>query len=155
MLIWTARISKRKALIAALIFVCITSCLLLCFHLSAPAAELPKLENNDQRIAYLQSLGWEVAPEPVETLQFLLPETLEEPYLSYNELQRTQGFDLSGYCGKQVTRYTYAVLNHPNRIEGVQANLYICDEAPVAGDICSPGENGFQTPLIPTEIPSN
>ena len=153
MMIWTARVPKRKTIIAALIVSSLISVLILCFCLSSPDAGLPSLETNDQRVAYLQSLGWEVSPEPVETLQFLMPETLGEPYLTYNKLQQTQGFDLSACCGKQVTRYTYAVLNYPERTEGVQANLYVCNETPVAGDLCCTGENGFQTALIPDESP--
>ena len=153
MLIWTARVPKRKTIFTVLILACLTSVLILLFCLSSPAAVLPTLETNDQRVAYLQSLGWEVTPEPVETLQFLMPEQLEEPYLTYNQLQQTQGFDLSACCGKQVTRYTYTVLNYPDRAEGVQANLYVCNEAPVAGDLCCPGENGFQAALISAESP--
>lgn len=97
-----------------------------------------------QRVAYLQSLGWEIETEPLETLQFLLPATLTEPYLSYNQLQKEQGFDLSESCGKQVARYTYAVTNYPGRSTGVQINLYVCEDLPVAGDVCCPGSDGFQ-----------
>ena len=32
------------------------------------------------------SLGWEVNDQPIETLSVTLGETLEEPYLSYNDL---------------------------------------------------------------------
>ena len=67
-----------------------------------------QLTGTADRIAYLESMGWQVEEEPVETLQFLLPEKLEEPYLTYNELQDSQGFDLSACCGKQG-RYTYTV----------------------------------------------
>jgi hypothetical protein len=93
-------------------------------------------------------LGWEVDDEPIETYEFLLPATLEEPYLSYNALQLPQGFDLGAHCGEAVSRYTYAVKNHPNREAGVQANLYLCGGIPVAGDIFCPGANGFQEALI-------
>ena len=98
-------------------------------------------------MAYLTACGWELEPEPLETLQFLLPDPLQEPYLSYNILQQAQGFDLQPLCGSHVTRYTYAITNYPGRSENVQANLYICDNAPVAGDIVCTGENGFQTTL--------
>ena len=107
------------------------------------------LTGNVQRVEYLRSLGWEVEEEPIETLQFLFPEKLEEPYLSYNELQLPQGFDLRECLGRQVSRYTYAVLNHPSRAEGVQANLYLCEGVPAAGDLFCPGSGGFQDPLIP------
>ena len=152
MLIWTARFSRKKAAAAVIVFGALIAVLiLLTDRSSAPAGTTSCLTTNTERTAYLESLGWIVEPEPLETLQFLLPETLEDPYLSYNQLQLAQGFDLSACCGKQVTRYTYAVTNYPERTEGVQANLYLCEERPVAGDLCCPGEGGFQLPLIPAE----
>ena len=58
-----------------------------------------------------------------------------------------QGFDLSTCCGKQLTRFTFTVTNYPDRPNGVQANLYLCEEQLVAGDILCSGENGFQVAL--------
>ncbi len=151
MLIWTAKFSRKKAVITVIAFgILMALLILLTGQLSEPeeVPTQPKLTTNEERVAYLGALGWEVKPEPLETLQFLLPETLGEPHLSYNTLQMAQGFDLSPFCGKQVSRYTYAVTNYPGRSAGVQANLYICEEAPVAGDICCPGSDGFQTTLV-------
>lgn len=150
MLIWTARVSKKKtAVITAVILVAVLAVVVLVGNQVDPAVSgLPQLADNDARVSYLQSMGWEVDPEPVETLQFLLPEKLEEPYLTYNELQDSQGFDLSTACGKQVSRFTYTVTNYPDRPEGVQLNLYICEEQPVAGDILCAGADGFQDTLV-------
>ena len=156
MVIWTARFSKKAK---ALLLVVILGLAALAVYLLAgtggadPAPEV-SLTGNEDRVAYLESLGWTVEPEPVETLQFLLPEQLEEPYLTYNELQAEQGFDLSRCCGKQVSRYTYTVTNYPGRAEGVQANLYVCEGAAVAGDILCAGADGFQDTLVfPAEQP--
>ena len=151
MLIWTAKFSKKKA-VAAVIFMGVVMAVLIVLMGRTPEeAETPRpqLTGNVQRVEYLRSLGWEVEEEPIETLQFLFPEKLEEPYLSYNELQLPQGFDLRECLGRQVSRYTYAVLNHPSRAEGVQANLYLCEGIPAAGDLFCPGSGGFQDPLIP------
>ena len=151
MLIWTAKFSKKKA-VAAVIFMGVVMAVLIVLMGRTPEeAETPRpqLTSNVQRVEYLRSLGWEVEEEPIETLQFLFPEKLEEPYLSYNELQLPQGFDLRECLGRQVSRYTYAVLNHPSRAEGVQANLYLCEGDPAAGDLFCPGSGGFQDPLIP------
>ena len=101
---------------------------------------------NEQRVAYLNSLGWQVEPEPVETLSLTLPKELEEPYQSYNVLQRAQGFDLEPCCGKTVERCTYTVKNHPSG-KVCQADLYICGGEIVAGDILCTGEGGFIAPL--------
>ena len=70
----------------------------------------------------------------------------EEPYLSYNVLQRAQGFDLEPCCGKTVERCTYTVKNHPSG-KVCQADLYICGGEIVAGDILCTGEGGFIAPL--------
>ena len=150
MFIWTAKFSRKKAAAAVILLGAAMMALILLVGRTPeePAEPLPKLTNNEERVAYLQSLGWEVEEEPIETLQFLFPEKLEEPYLSYNELQLLQGFDLRECLGLQVSRYTYAVLNHPSRAEGVQANLYLCGGVPAAGDLFFPGSGGFQDPLI-------
>lgn len=156
MLIWTTRFSRKKGGIALVILVLAAAAALILGKM-APGAdpqEQPLLTTNEERVAYLESLGWDVDPEPVETLQFLLPDTLEEPYLSYNQLQLAQGFDLSQYTGKQVTRYTYTVTNDPRCAQGVQANLYVCEEVPVAGDILCTGADGFQDTLVFPDTPA-
>lgn len=152
MLIWTAKFSRKKAAAAVIAMGAVMMLLIVLMGRLPPdeMSETPVLSDNAQRVAYLQSLGWEVETEPVETLQFLLPDTLGEPYLSYNRLQTAQGFDLTPCLGKQLSRYTYAVTNYPDRPEGVQANLYLCDDRPVAGDICCPGAGGFQEALVRT-----
>ena len=78
--------------------------------------------------------------------RLFLPKELEEPYLSYNVLQRAQGFDLEPCCGKTVERCTYTVKNHPSG-KVCQADLYICGGEIVAGDILCTGEGGFIAPL--------
>ena len=148
MKIWNIRLTKKRAVGAVVAAGLALMGLLL--YLGRPAEEgeascLP--DTNEARVEYLSQWGWEVDPEPVETLQFLLPDTLEEPYLSYNVLQKSQGFDLSRCCGKQVSRYTYLVTNYPGDREGVQVNLYLCEGEPVAGDVCCTGADGFRNPL--------
>ena len=149
MLIWTTRFTRKKAVLAvvALGLVFAAAVLLAGKATDDKSSAAEPLLTNEDRVAYLQSLGWEVEAEPVETLQFLLPEALEEPYLTYNQLQLEQGFDLSACCGKQVSRFTYHVTNYPDHPNGVQLNLYVCENLPVAGDICSPGAGGFQAGL--------
>lgn len=151
MFILTTRFSKKRAI--ALLMILAVVILGLCVLLLPGEAEdeQPLLENNDDRVAYLHSLGWEVAPEPLETLQLRLPETLPENYMAYNQIQLAQGFDLTACCGKQLTRYTYAVSNYPDRPDGVQLNLYVCQQLPVAGDVIAAGAGGFQTGLIRPE----
>lgn len=150
MFIWSTRLSKKKLVLDGVLIACVLAAALFLPTLlgaeEAPAA-LPG-ETNAQRVEYLRNCGWEVVEEPVETFQFLLPEKLEEPYASYNDLQLSQGFDLRPYCGRQLARYTYTLTNYPDRPEGVQANLYVCDGQIIGGDIFCPGAGGFQEALL-------
>ena len=43
--------------------------------------------DNAARVAYLESLGWQVTPEPLETLSLLLPEDLSA-HAEYAALQK-------------------------------------------------------------------
>ena len=149
MFIVTAKLTKRKALSVLILLAAaaVAAALLVGFLREAGAPARPALGSNEARLAWIGEWGWEVDPEPVETLQLQLPEKLPESYDAYNDLQKGQGFDLADACGLQVTRYTYTVSNYPGRAEGVQLNLYLCEGSPVAGDILCSGEDGFQAGL--------
>ena len=60
-----------------------------------------------------------------------------------NELQKSQGFDLTDYAGKSVTIYNYKVLNYPENSEYVYATLIVLDGVIIGGDIHSTELNGF------------
>ena len=102
--------------------------------------------DNAARVAYLESLGWQVTPEPLETLSLLLPEDLSA-HAEYAALQKDLGLPFDRCGGKTVTRYTYTVLNYPDAPQGVQANLFVCGDQVIAGDITSLGENSFRRNL--------
>ena len=139
MLIWTARISKKtKAVVAVILAGILAAAVILLAGRSHGGQDAAawQLDSNADRVAYLESMGWQVEAEPVETLQFLLPEELEEPYLTYNELQDAQGFDLSACCGKQVA---YPVC-------GEGCTLTAALPAPVDG--WEAGAYGIRTPVL-------
>ena len=151
MFVLTAKFSKKKFLLAGLLLLFLLAAAALTLHLFGSlrdSGDTPQLlTDNQQRLEYLRSYGWEVENEPLETFQLLLSDPLPEEYLAYNQLQLTQGFDLNDCRGKQLTRYTYRVINYPDRPEGVQVNLYVCEGAPAAGDIIASGAGGFQAGL--------
>ena len=154
MLIITTKVSKKKLLLGLLAAAAMILCLI--FILSrqdAPQiADTPtvfeNIATNEERLAFISSAGWEAATDPVSTLDLLLPSPLDERYTEYNQLQLSQGFDLTTYCGKRLTRYTYAVTNYPDIPQGVQANLYLYGTTVVAGDLFYAGEKGFTAPLF-------
>ena len=150
MFIITAKCSKRRVVKILLIFALLLSLFLAlraCRHSSPPP--VIAAGTNEERIAYLASLGWEVNDQPIETLSVTLGETLEEPYLSYNDLQRSQGFDLTRYCGQTLSRYTYVVTNYPDASLPCQADLYVCDGSPRATSSAPAKTASWQGSLSP------
>lgn len=103
---------------------------------------------NEERISYLNSLGWEVAEtEPIETLDLKLPEDLLTSWADYVALQNSQNLPFGNCAGQTVQRYTYRISNYPNMPNGVQANLYLCGDEVIGGDIVATGKKGFQAGL--------
>ena len=101
----------------------------------------------EQRLAYLTELGWTVDAQPIETMDLLLPEKLEGEWADYAKLQKEQDLPFDEFAGQSVRRYTYTVTNYPGIEKGVQANLFVCGDQLIGGDIISLAENGFQTGL--------
>ena len=114
---------------------------------SSPGTEAVVAATDQERAAYLESLGWETDGIPVETLTFSLPQPSNAAYEEYNQLQLEQGFDLTPYAGMQVKRYSYAILNYPGHPDQVQADLYLCGDTVIAGDILCYGDQGFVATL--------
>ncbi len=98
---------------------------------------------NDQRVVFLKQFGWEVDHQTVEVEEVRIPEVFDDVYKNYNEIQKKQGFDLTKYAGKRVKRYTYTIMNYPNGIKGVRANLLVYKNKVIGGDICSVALDGF------------
>jgi hypothetical protein len=153
MFIFTTKVNKR-ILAAALVFVgAAVSVFLLASSakddVTASSAEkvspptTVKIENNDDRVNFLTSYGWEVESKPLEFMEIRIPETFNETFEKYNDMQKEQGFDLSKYKNKRVIRYTYRVLNYPTGEEDVCANLLVYKDKVIGGDVCSARLDGF------------
>jgi len=94
---------------------------------------------------YLRSLGWEVA-EPSSVKQVFIPEKFDAVYENYNNLQKSQGFDLSGYRAKTAVQYTFKLLNYSGDGEFF-AHLLIYKGKVIGGDVCGYGIGGEIMPL--------
>ena len=103
----------------------------------AVSAEVKHIKTNDDRLAYLSGLGWQVSPQPMATEELLIPEEFADSYQDYLKLQADQGFDLTQYRGKRVKRYTYQLTNYPAQAEPVQISLLIYRDKVIGGQIQS------------------
>ncbi len=142
MIIFTARIPKRRLMAGAAAVLCCVSAIL-AFGLTlrgravAVSAEVKHIKTNDDRLAYLSGLGWQVSPQPMATEELVIPEVFADGYQDYLKLQADQGFDLTQYRGKRVKRYTYQLTNYPAQAEPVQISLLIYRDKVIGGQIQS------------------
>jgi hypothetical protein len=104
-----------------------------------------KLKTNEDRVAFIESFGWEVNESAVEIMEVSIPKEFDEVYSTYSELQKSQGLDLEKCAGKRAKRWSYLVLNYPQQDTEVRANLLICDNKLVACDLSSTELNGFMS----------
>lgn len=150
MFIFTAKVHRGRiaAVAAAAVAVCgvlvAVTGLLNARGAAVSTSASPKgVKSNEDRVAYLESYGWAVSPEAVSVEELLIPEEFDDTYTQYLELQASQGFDLTQYCGKRVKRYTYEITNYPTGETGVQAGLLIYKNTVVGADVLSPELGGF------------
>lgn len=102
-----------------------------------------KIKTNEDRIAFLKQFGWEVDGEIKEEITMKVPAEFDKVMKTYNELQKRNGFDLSKYKGREVTRYTYKITNYPDYEGEVLANIIIYKNRVIGGDVCSADVKGF------------
>lgn len=151
MFIFTARVTRKRLAASAVALVLLCGTVLAVGTLnsgdsigaSATAAAPKKVKTNEDRIAYLESYGWQVNQEPVAVEELLIPEEFDETYDDYLALQQSQGFDLTQYRGKRVKRFTYEITNYPTGETGVQASILIYKNQVVGGEVLSAQLDGF------------
>ena len=110
---------------------------------SAATSATSNMSSNDDRVKFLTDLGWEVTISPVESSQVRIPQETSEVFDRYNALQKSQGYDLSAYAGKNVMRYVYKVENYPNAVEPVYATLLVYKNQIIGGDITDTAAKGM------------
>ena len=147
MMVMTAKVNKKMlALVAAGIVVLIVG-LILCFGgkddtPTAATISAVSVVSNDDRVQFLNGFGWEVTTSPTESSQVRIPEKPSEVFQRYNDLQKSQGYDLSRYAGQTVMRYVYKVNNYPGATEPVYATVLISKNQVIGGDITDTGAKG-------------
>ena len=143
MMVMTAKVDLKKiALILGAVAAVILGLILLFGGDHTQTTAATPVSNNEQRVQFLESLGWKVAASPAESGQVRIPETATEVFDRYNQLQKQQGYDLSTYAGKNVMRYVYKVENFPNATEPVYATVLVYKNQIIGGDITDTSAGG-------------
>lgn len=143
MMVMTAKVNLKKVLLAlAAVAALILALIALLGGGKSTQTSAPALSNNDARVKFLTDFGWEVTTSPVESSQVKIPSESSPVFDRYNNLQKSQGYDLSKFAGKKVMRYVYKVNNYPGTTEPVYATLLIYKNAVIGGDVTDSAPNG-------------
>ena len=142
MFVLTAKVSKTKiaAIVTVVVALVVAGAILLASKTSRPAAQ--QADTNEKRIAFLAGFGWEVSTQPVKTQSVVVPQKDSEVFSRYNDLQKSQGYDLTAYAGKTVTRYVYEILNYPDADQPVYATVFVYEGKIVGGDVTNTAPDG-------------
>lgn len=144
MMVMTAKVDMKKIMlvlgaVAALI---LSAILLLSGGEEAKTTSAEAVSGNDARVQFLKDFGWEVTTSPVETSQVKIPQETSEVFDRYNNLQKSQGYDLTDYAGKKVMRYVYKLNNYPGATEPVYATLLVYKNKIIGGDVTDTAAKG-------------
>lgn len=111
-----------------------------------PYSSVP-ISSSDDACGFLTELGWECDQNNVEIKESLLPNTFDQIFTEYNDLQIQQGCDLSKYLGETITVYTIPITNYGTNKSSVYATLIVHKNQIIGGDIHSAEINGFMHTL--------
>ena len=158
MLVMTAKVNKKKiAMILAAVIALVVGLIALFGGSDSDPTASTNVTNNDARVAFLKSFGWDVTTSPVESSQVKIPGEASEVFDRYNQLQKSQGYDLSAYAGKTAMRYVYKINNYPNATEPVYATLLVYKNQIIGGDVTDTAAKGvvrgFKMPSSGPAVP--
>lgn len=145
MIFYTAKLHRKRILfgIVALVLVCGLFAGYAGFHswwgaesVSATITD-PKVKSNEDRIAYLENLGWSVTPTELAEDSLKIPKEFDASLDEYLALQDEQGFHLADYAGKKIKRYTYGIENYPTGETDIAATIMIYKKHVIGGEIFS------------------
>ena len=153
MMVVTAKVKKKNLLIIGAAILAILILLLWPGkkdQVQEPSVQTPEVSTNEDRVKFLESYGWQVSSEPIETGRVRVPEEENEIFIRYNKLQQSQGYDLRQYAGKVIDRYVYEILNSPQESGNCKATVFVYKDQIIGGDISGgrPGGkmHGFRMP---------
>ena len=142
MMVMTAKVDLKKIMLALAAVAALIVALIMLMGDGEDATQTAVLSSNDGRVKFLTDLGWDVTTSPKESGQVKIPTEESEAFRRYNALQKSQGYDLSKFAGKNVMRYVYQLNNFPGTTDPVYATLLVYKNEIIGGDVTQSGAKG-------------
>jgi len=137
--------SRLPAVVGVLLLVC--AAVWIVFRIFVNGSSGIPGESNAQRIAYIESFGWDPGISHTDTKEIRIPVNFDEVYQEYNALQKKQGFDLKKYRAHTVRQYTYSIKRTDDDPVPLYAHLLVENGVIIGADITSAEAGGMQTVL--------
>ena len=142
MMVMTAKVNLKKITILLGALALVVIALAVAFGGRSEPTSAKPVSDNEARVQFLKSFGWDAAATPVESGRVKIPAERSEVFDRYAQLQKSQGYDLGPYAGKTVMRYVYQITNYPNATDPVYATLLVHKNQIIGGDITNTGPEG-------------
>lgn len=154
MLVMSAKLDKKKVALVFTAVILVIAGLVYILSGQSQTTATSSVSDNEARVEFLKTLGWEVAATPVESSQVKIPQEHSDILDRYNALQKSQGYDLTQFAGKTAMRYVYQIKNHPTATEPVYATVLVYKGQIIGGDITDTSPKGKIQPLKPIQSES-
>ena len=141
MMVMTAKVDIKKLLLILGIIAAAIIGIIAIFGGGSTQTAAP-ISDNDARVKFLTDLGWQVSASPTQSGQVKIPTESGDVFSRYNDLQKSQGYDLNQYAGKTVMRYVYKVNNFPDATDPVYATVLVYKNKIIGGDITNTAPGG-------------
>ena len=106
------------------------------------------INTEEDRKSFIEGFGIKLSGEKEESESFVMPESFDRVMMRYNEIQKSQGLDLTKYSRKKITRYTYKVAEYQGYDGEVVVNLFVFRDRIVGCDVSSSDPDGFVKALV-------
>ncbi|MCL2827428.1 MAG: DUF4830 domain-containing protein [Oscillospiraceae bacterium] len=147
MFIVTTKLSKKRAIVIIIALAMVLGAIVLLAGRRDQEFPERRVETPEDVVTFLEQLGWQVNPDPIEVQGVLIPREFSDVYLAYNDMQKVAGFDLTLYRGMDAIRHTYQILNYPDHPDGVVADVLVVNNTVIGGGIQSIHQDGFMHEL--------
>ena len=146
MVVYTAKLNKKKVIgIAVIIAVIIAAIIMTVPNRAIPQstnAPVEKVKGNDEMLIFITDMGYTVKEGSLQCREVTIPKDFDDVYDKYNKMQKECGYNLEKYKGKAVNLYTAEITNHPES-EGVIIEVLVYKSKPIGGSIYTKNLDGF------------
>ncbi|MEE1197874.1 MAG: DUF4830 domain-containing protein [Acutalibacteraceae bacterium] len=144
---------KIKSQITLVAFFCVTLVCIIAVDVISCAATDGSVSNNDERILFINNLGYEVERDSFTSKNIIIPTEFSDVFKNYNKIQQKAGYDLSKYKGNEVELFSYK--SAVDARQKYNINLIVFENTVIGGDISSVAIDGKIYPLQSKESNEN